>query len=141
MGKTVSGKGKAASGKTCNRDASRKKLSLWTEYETLAMTKAQADGQDVLHVTVKIDPHCAMPIAGRQLVHNAIGTMGPVIAVRPDPKSPAATKYIEFVLASTQTSEQIAAKCKIPTIVAEVTVELMLPASAAPQPARVPGRG
>ncbi len=135
VGKTVSGKGKAASGKTCNRDASRKKLSLWTEYETLAMTKAQADGQDVLHVTVKIDPHCAMPIAGRQLVHNAIGTMGPVIAVRPDPKSPAATKYIEFVLASTQTSEQIAAKCKIPTIVEEVTVELMLPASAAPQPA------
>lgn len=120
---------KSATGKTSHQTA-----SLWTEYETLAMTKAQSEGQDVLHVTVKIDPHCAMPIAGRQLVQNAVGTMGPVIAVRPDPKSPAATKQIEFVVASTQTPEQISAKCKIPTIVEEVTVEVMLHASAAPQP-------
>jgi len=104
----------------------------WTEYEKLAMTKAQAEGQDVLHVIAKIDPHCAMPIAGRQLVQNAIGTMGPVIAVRPDPKSPAAAKHVEFLLASVQTADQIAAKCKIPTIVEEVTVDLLLRASAAP---------
>jgi two-component system chemotaxis sensor kinase CheA len=95
------------------------------------MTKAQAEGQDVLHVSVKIDPHCAMPIAGRQLVQNAISAMGPVIAVRPDPKSPAASKMIEFVLASVQSHEQIAAKCKIPTIVEEVTIETMLAGVAA----------
>ncbi len=91
------------------------------------MSKAQASGQDVLQVIAKIDPHCAMPIAGRQLVHNAIGTMGPVIAVRPDAKSSAAAKFIEFVVATVQTPEQIAAKCKIPTIVEEVTVEVLLP--------------
>jgi len=111
----------------------------WTEAEKLAMTQAQTSGQDVLHVVVKIDPHCAMPIAARQLVQNAISTMGPVIAVRPDPKSPAAAKQLEFVLASVQTAEQIAAKCKIPTIVEEVMVEMMLAASAAPpQPAALP---
>ncbi len=115
--------------------ASSKADAHWTEYEKLAMAKAQASGQDVLHIVAKIDPHCAMPIAGRQLVHNAIGTMGPVIAVRPDAKSPAAAKFIEFVLASVQTPEQIAAKCKIPTIVEEVTVEVLLRAAAAPQPA------
>src|SRR5579872_5497360 len=115
--------------------ASSKAPAQWTEYEKLAMTKAQSDGQDVLHVVAKIDPHCAMPIAGRQLVQNAIGTMGPVIAVRPDPKSPAASKHVEFVLASMQTAEQIAAKCKIPTIVEEVTVDILLRASAAPKPA------
>jgi two-component system, chemotaxis family, sensor kinase CheA len=103
----------------------------WTEYEKLAMTQAQASGQDVFHVTVKIDPHCAMPIAGRQLVHNAIGVMGPVLAVRPDAKSPAASRQVEFVLASVQTAEQIAAKCRIPTITAEVAVELILDAAAA----------
>src|SRR3974390_1468543 len=58
---------------------SHKSVAQCTEYEKLAMIKAQADGQDVLHVIVKIDPHCAMPIAGRQLVHNAVSTMGPVI--------------------------------------------------------------
>jgi two-component system chemotaxis sensor kinase CheA len=107
------------------------KTAHWTEYEKLAMTRAQASGQDVYHVVVKIDPHCAMPIAGRQLVHNAIGVMGPVLAVRPDAKSPAASKQVEFVLASVQTADQIAAKCRIPTITGEVTAELMLEAAAA----------
>jgi two-component system chemotaxis sensor kinase CheA len=106
----------------------------WTEYEQLAMTQAQAGGQDVYHVVVKIDPHCAMPIAGRQLVHNAIGVMGPIVAVRPDAKSPAASKQVEFVLASVQTAEQIAAKCRIPTITSEVTVELVLDAAAMKKP-------
>jgi two-component system chemotaxis sensor kinase CheA len=110
--------------------ASHKTAGQWTEYEKLAMTQAQAGGQDVYHVVVKIDPNCAMPIAGRQLVHNAIGVMGPVLAVRPDAKSPAASKQVEFVLASVQPAEQIAAKCKIPTITAEVTVDLMLDAAA-----------
>jgi two-component system, chemotaxis family, sensor kinase CheA len=114
----------------------------WTEYEKLAMTKAQAGGQDVLHVIAKIDPHCAMPIAARQLVQNAVSTMGIVIAVRPDPKSPAAAKHVEFVLASVQSAEQIAAKCKIPTIVEEVAVEMMLAAIAAPaKPQNEPSSG
>jgi len=128
---------KATRGKPTSRIVSgksaSKSASLWTEYETLAMSKAQASGQDVLHVVAKFDAHCAMPIAGRQLVHNAIGTMGPVIAIRPDAKSPAATKFIEFVLATVQTADQIAAKCKIPTIVEEVTVELLLAGKAGAQ--------
>jgi two-component system chemotaxis sensor kinase CheA len=103
----------------------------WTEYEKLGMTQAQASGLAVYHVVAKIDPHCAMPIAGRQLIHNAIAGVGQVVAVRPDAKSPAASKQVEFVLASAQTAEQIAAKCKIPTIAEEVTVELMLAATPA----------
>jgi two-component system, chemotaxis family, sensor kinase CheA len=114
----------------------------WTEYEKLAMAQAQASGQDVLQVVVKIDPHCAMPIAGRQLIQNAVGSMGPVLAVRPDAKSAAAAKQVEFVLASVQTAEQIIAKCRIPTIVEEVSVDMLL-AGAAPgsQPAAAPGPG
>jgi len=107
-----------------------KVAALWTEYETMAMQKAQAAGQNVFHVAIKIDPHCAMPIAGRQLIQNAIAGVGHVIGVRPDPKSPAAAKQVEFVLASTQTIEQISAKAKIPTIAEEVAIELMLAAAA-----------
>jgi two-component system, chemotaxis family, sensor kinase CheA len=138
--KTAKGKPgtvKVAEPKPAGKRASKSPsaAALWTEYERLAMSRAQAEGQDVLHVVVKIDPHCAMPIAGRQLVQNAVGTMGPVIAVRPDPKSPAATKHIEFLLASVQTPDQIAAKCKIPTIIEEVNVEVLLKASMAPKQA------
>jgi two-component system, chemotaxis family, sensor kinase CheA len=136
-GKKTAGKtskSKESTGKASVSKSASKADAHWTEYERLAMSKAQASGQDVLHVVTKIDAHCAMPIAGRQLVHNAIGTMGPVIAVRPDAKSPAAAKFIEFVVATVQTPEQIAAKCKIPTIVEEVSVEVLLRANAAPQP-------
>jgi two-component system chemotaxis sensor kinase CheA len=122
--------GKLPARKTTSR-ITAKEVELWTEYEKVAMVQAQSSGQDVYHVVVKIDPHCAMPIAGRQLVHNAIAVMGPVLAVRPDAKSPAASKQVEFVLASTQTAEQIAAKCKIPTIAGEVTVDVLLEAAVA----------
>ncbi len=124
---------KAGPAKASAARASAKSAAHWNEYEKLAMTKAQASGLAVHHVVVKIDPHCAMPIAGRQLIHNALGGVGQVIAVRPDAKSPAASKHVEFVLASSQTVEQIAAKGRIPTISEEVTIELMLEPSPVPQ--------
>ncbi len=114
-----------AAGKTMPATAANV-AEIWTEYEKLAMTKAQAAGLFVYHVIAKIDPHCSMPIAGRQLIQNALVQLGQVVAMRPDAKSPAASKHVEFVLATTHTAEQIASKGRIPTIVEEVTVELLL---------------
>ncbi len=132
-----SGKAKKTN-KASGKAAKNSKNDLWTEYETVAMNKAQANGLAVYHVVVKIDPHCAMPIAGRQLIYNALAGVGQIIAVRPDAKSPAATKHVEFVLASSKPVEQISAKGRIPTIAEEVSVELLLaaimaaPSTAAP---------
>jgi two-component system chemotaxis sensor kinase CheA len=97
----------------------------WTEAEKRALAQAQAAGLGVYDVIVKIDPHCTMPIAARQLIQNAISGIGQVIVVRPDAKSPAASKQVEFVFASAQPQEQIAAKCHIPTIAGDVTVTLI----------------
>jgi two-component system, chemotaxis family, sensor kinase CheA len=105
----------------------------WTEYEKVAMTQAQARGWAIYHIVAKIDPHCAMPIAGRQLIQNAVGGMGQVVAVRPDAKSPEAARQVEFVLATSQTPEQIGARCRIPTIAEDITVELMLAPTPAPE--------
>src|SRR5579871_695035 len=118
--------------------ATKTSVADWTEYERLSMSKAQSAGLAVYHVTVKIDPHCAMPIAARQLVQNALAAVGDVLGVRPDAKSPAASKYVEFALASSHAAEQIAAKGRIPTIAEEATVELLLEAAPAPPPAVVP---
>ncbi len=139
----AAGKGRRTKKTTAKTSATRasasraaaKAAALWTEYEKLAMTKAQVSGLAVYHVVVKIDPHCAMPIAGRQLIHNALGSVGQVIAVHPDAKSTAASKHVEFVLASSQSLEQITAKGRIPTISEEVTIDLMLGPSPAPQTA------
>jgi len=117
----------------------------WTEGEKRALAQAQAAGLGVYEVVVKIDPHCTMPIAARQLIQNAIGGIGQVLVVRPDAKSPAASKQVEFVFASGQSKEQIAAKCHIPTIAGEVSVTLIEAPSAAKaaaniaQPASAPG--
>jgi two-component system, chemotaxis family, sensor kinase CheA len=104
----------------------------WTEAEKRALAQAQAAGLGVYDIVVKIDPHCTMPIAARQLIRNAISGIGQVLVVRPDAKSPAASKQVEFVFASAQPEEQIAAKCHIPTIAGDISVTLI----EAPSPAK-----
>jgi two-component system, chemotaxis family, sensor kinase CheA len=108
----------------------------WTDAEKSALAQAQAAGLGLYDIVVKIDPHCTMPIAARQLIQNAISAIGKVLVVRPDAKSPAASKQVEFVFASAQPQEQIAAKCHIPTIVGDVIVTLIEAAS--PAKASVP---
>jgi len=97
----------------------------WTEYEKLAVQKAQEGGHFVYHVQAQIDPHCAMPIAGRQLLQNALSTLGEILAVRPEAGSPTATKQVEFLIATSRSAEDISSKCQIPTIVANVKADLL----------------
>jgi len=106
----------------------------WTEYEKLAVQKAQQGGRFVYHVLAQIDPHCAMPIAGRQLVQNALSAIGEILAVRPEAGSPAATKQVEFLVATEKSESEVVAKCQIPTIVATVKADLL------PGEVKVPAR-
>ncbi|HEY6769938.1 MAG TPA: chemotaxis protein CheA [Candidatus Sulfotelmatobacter sp.] len=108
------------------------KAEQWTEYERHAMAQAQASGLAVFHIVAKIDPQCAMPIAGRQLIHKALGSTGQILVQRPDSNSPAPARQVEFVLASSAAIEKILAKARVPTIAEEVTADLLLAASPAP---------
>ena len=103
----------------------------WTDAEKRGLAQAQAAGLGLYDIVVKIDPHCSMPIAARQLIQNAIRAIGRVLVVRPDAKSAAASRQVEFIFASLQTEEQIAAKCAIPTIAGEINVTLIQAASPA----------
>ncbi|MFZ0419595.1 MAG: chemotaxis protein CheA [Candidatus Sulfotelmatobacter sp.] len=103
----------------------------WSDNEKRAIAQAQDAGLALYDVMVKIDPHCTMPIAARQLIQNAIANVSQVLVVRPDAKSPAATKQVEFVCASSQSEEQIAAKSRIPTISGDVNVILIAAAKPA----------
>ena len=95
----------------------------WTEYETLAIQNAHRQGKRVYQITAQLDPLCAMPIAARQLVLNALATVGEVLGALPESKLPQATKRVHLLLASAQPAEQIAAKCRIPTVIADVSVD------------------
>jgi two-component system chemotaxis sensor kinase CheA len=94
----------------------------WTEYEQMAIQHALDHGRRVYHVAAQIDPECAMPIAARQLMHNALGSIGEILAARPEAGSSEAAQGAEFVVATDKSSEQICAKCQIPAIVAQVKV-------------------
>jgi len=113
---------KKTRGRKRNPEAAPHSNKNWTEAEKRAIAHAKSAGLGLYGIVVKIDPHCAMPIAARQLIHNAVAQIGQVLVVRPDAKSPAAAKQVEFVLASTQSEEHMVAKCHIPTIASEVGV-------------------
>src|SRR6202030_4155568 len=48
----------------------------WTEAEQRAYAQAQAEGLALYDLVVKIDAHCTMPIAARQLIQTAISGLG-----------------------------------------------------------------
>ena len=65
---------------------------------------------------VQIDPQCAMPIAGRQMIQLALAGLGEVLALYPAEDSHGPITHIEAALVSDKPVEQIRAKCSIPTI-------------------------
>ncbi len=111
------------------------KTSRWSEYEQLAMTRAVAMGKRVHHVVVEIDPQCAMPIAGRQMIQLALAELGEVLALYPAEGSLDPIKQIEAALVSEKPVEQIRTTCNIPTIALNAKVKaLRVPAPLAPLP-------
>jgi len=108
----------------------------WTEYEQLAISKALERGRSVYHISAHIEPSCAMPVAARQLVHNALKAMGEVLAIRPETGARETVRIVEAALASDRSSAEIDSKCHIPSIVAKISVNAVRAAKPA-QKARV----
>jgi two-component system chemotaxis sensor kinase CheA len=97
----------------------------WTEYEKLAIRNAVSRGKHVYHITTGIDPHCAMPIAARQLVLNGLAPSAEVLGARPEAGSPASTQRLELLVASEKSPDQLSTLCRIPTVISSVVVELV----------------
>ncbi len=98
------------------------KIVHWSEYEQLAITRAVDEGKRVHHVIVQIDPQCAMPIAGRQMIQLTLNGLGEVLALYPAEGTHEPITRVEAALASEKTAEQIRTKCSIPTIASGVKV-------------------
>ena len=98
------------------------KASRWSEYEQMAIARATSEGKRVHHVIVQIDPQCAMPIAGRQMIQLALTGLGELLALYPVEGSHDPIVQVEAALVSEKPAEQIRAKCSIPTIALNVRV-------------------
>jgi len=90
----------------------------WTEYELSLAETARSEGSKVYHVTAQVDPLCAMPIAARQLIVNALESLAEVLASRPEPGVAAQAKVLDLLVASTHSEAALIAKCQIPTVIA-----------------------
>ena len=116
--------------------AESKQQALWTEYERVALHRAIDDGKRGYALRVFIDPACAMPIAARQLILNALDGGIELIATRPEPGSPEPSREFHLLLATTQSEKYLAAKCSIPTITSRVTIHAFgEPHTVSPEPA------
>ena len=123
-----SGRTTAKTKKKTNSKAATKQTK-WSEYEQLAISRAAGEGKRLHHVIARIDPHCAMPIAGRQMIQIALGDLGALLAIHPAEGSHEIATEVEAALASDKSAEQIATKCSIPTIVLDVKVKALRIAS------------
>ena len=94
-----------------------------SEAEEQAIQNALGRGRQVFGISAHIDPHCAMPIAARQLVLSALSEIGEVLGERLDASPSGNTKRLWFWLATSEARERVVAKCRIPTVTAAVKVE------------------
>jgi two-component system chemotaxis sensor kinase CheA len=96
----------------------------WTEYEQLMISEAVHRGETVYNVALRVDPASLMHAAAFQLIRNVLHSCGTVIALRPEDSFAAETlEVVEAALASHQTQEHIAQRCRIPAVVSDLRVE------------------
>src|ERR1700680_2619995 len=97
---------------------------LWTEYEQLMISEAVHRGEPVYNVALRVDPASVMHAAAFQLIRNVLHSCGTLIALRPEDNSAAeALEIVEAALASHQSEEHIAQRCRIPAIVSDLRIE------------------
>jgi two-component system chemotaxis sensor kinase CheA len=123
-----------ASDESSNSSAAKPQAAayaVWTEYERLAAQNARAEGKKTFHVIAHIDPLCAMPIAARQLVANAVTSIAQILASRPEPGAAVQGQTLELLLATSQSESAVVGKCHIPTVIGKITcTEFLLQAAA-----------
>jgi len=95
----------------------------WTEYEQLMISEAVHRGEAVYNIALRIDPNSSMRAAAFQLIRNVLHGSGTVIALRPEDNVAAASvDIVEAALASAQPEEKLLQRCRIPSIVSDVSM-------------------
>lgn len=97
---------------------------VWSEYEQMVVADALGRGETVYNVAFSIEPQCPMRGAAMQLIRNVLQDCGKLLAVAPDQSTlNNDLDVVEASIASDNSEEWIAKKCRIPSVVAEVLVQ------------------
>jgi two-component system, chemotaxis family, sensor kinase CheA len=112
------------------QDASPQAQFEWTEYERLMIAHALGGGESVYNIALQLDPESLLPAAAFELARKALESSGKILAFRSEDGAPAERRqFIEAALACVQPIEWIRQRCKVPSVVRDISVE---PVSAPP---------
>ncbi len=100
----------------------------WSEYDRLAMAEAAGRGLNVFEVALGMALECPMRTAGAEVLKKALQQAGTLLASSPEEPQWAEAAKVEFALATEHREEWVAARCRIPGVVADVVVEKFVPA-------------
>ncbi|MFZ3382107.1 MAG: chemotaxis protein CheA, partial [Candidatus Acidiferrales bacterium] len=96
----------------------------WTEYERLLITESFRRGETVYHVALHLATDALLPAAAYELAKKALEGAGKILAVRPENGADVINGgLIEAALASGKTPDWIRKRCKVPSVVAQISVE------------------
>jgi two-component system chemotaxis sensor kinase CheA len=106
----------------------------WTEYERLMIAEAFRRGDTVYNVALYLDPESLLPAAAFELAKKALESAGQILALHPEGGAVTSQKeIIEVALASKKSSDWIRQRCKVPSVVAKVSVHKLPPPQAQPR--------
>jgi two-component system, chemotaxis family, sensor kinase CheA len=98
----------------------------WTGKDRDLILAALRDKLPVYQLTLTVDPALQMPAAALQLVRTALEKCGAVVAQFPAVGAPLqALPAVHAALSSSQPPDWIRSRCHIPSIVSDVSIELM----------------
>lgn len=96
----------------------------WSEYEQMAIADAVEQGEGVVQMALRIDPHCPMRNAALQLIRNVLQECGRLLAIAPDQGTLADDlDVVEAAIASRLSVVAVTRKCRIPSVVSEILVQ------------------
>jgi two-component system chemotaxis sensor kinase CheA len=97
---------------------------VWNEYEQMAVADALERGETIYNVAFSIEPQCPMRGAAMQLIRNVLQDCGKMLAIAPDQSTlNNDLDVVEAAIASENSEEWIAKKCRIPSVVAELLIQ------------------
>ena len=114
----------AQSPKSASEPQPKQSRHQWTGKDKQRISEALREKIPVYQLTLGIDPSLQMPAAALQLVHAAFEKCGTVLAQSPVGGVPLETlPAVHAALASSLPPESITARCRVPSIVADISIE------------------
>ena len=96
----------------------------WNKAQRAKIARRKKAGDNIFNIAFRLDPASGMRSAGFELVRKVLKQSGTILALKPSTIAAAKNSdLIEAALATTQSAESLAIKCKIPAVVSELLLE------------------